>query len=151
MTIRYSASARGFFDSDLHRSMPDDAVAITRTRHAQLLAGQADGHEIVPDQRGRPQLRPLGPSTLPEARAACVHAIKREALRRIDMRMPLWRQINALRESFDPGFHEVDLIRAASNLIEEQIAAISSIDDIVGFPVTNHPLWPEFDDPAAKD
>lgn len=145
MTIKYSASARGFFDTDLHGSIPDDAVTVTRGRHAELLAGQADGREIVPDKRGRPQLRALRSASLAEARAACVHAIKREAARRIDHRMPLWRQINALRDNSDPGFHEIDAIRQASNLIEQQLLEISSIELVSDFPVSAHPLWPAFD------
>ncbi|GAA0651478.1 hypothetical protein GCM10009424_30690 [Sphingomonas ursincola] len=145
MTIKYSASARGFFDTDLHKQIPDDAVSVTARRHAELLAGQAAGGEIVPDKRGRPQMRPLAPATLEQARAACVHAIKREAGRRIDQRMPLWRQINALRDDSDPGFHAIDLIRSASNLIEEQLLSLPTVAAVATFPVSDNPLWPQFD------
>lgn len=145
MTIKYSPSARGFFDNDLHRKIPDDAVIVTAKRHAALLAGQADGHEIVPDARGRPQLRALAPATLESSRAACVLAIKREAARRIASCMPLWRQINALREHRDPGFHVLDAIRMASNLIEEEALQLSTIEQLAAFPVSSHPLWPVLD------
>lgn len=145
MTIKYSASAQGFFDSKLHRVIPEDAVTVTPKRYAALLAGQSEGHEIVADRRGRPQLRPIAPANSVSARAARVLAIKREAARRINARMPLWRQINALREGRDPGFHEIDAIREASNLIEDQLAECSGIDAICSFPVQEHPLWPAFD------
>lgn len=145
MTIKYSASARGFFDSNLHRSIPEDAVTVSAKRHVALMTGQAEGYEIVPDDRGRPQLQRLTPSTMAEAQAASVHAIKREAARRIDQRMPLWRQINALRDGSDPGFHDIDLIRQASNMIEQQIVAIATLEQIVAFPVIDHPLWPVFE------
>lgn len=149
MTIKYSASARGFFDTKLHRDIPDDAVSVSAARHAALLSGQAAGAEIVPDKRGRPQLRSLLPTTAANARAACLHAIKREAARRINQRMPIWRQINALRDQTDPGFHEIDAIRAASNLIEQQIAEMKDIAALLAFDVADCPLWPEFGEGAV--
>jgi hypothetical protein len=145
MTVKYSASARGFFDTALHRAIPEDAEPVSASRYAALLAGQAEGHEIVPDKRGRPQLRQLASTTLEQTRAACVHAIKREAARRINERMPIWRQLNALRDNSDPGFHKIDAIRAASDLIEEQLADAETLDAIAAFPVRDHPLWPDFD------
>jgi hypothetical protein len=147
MTIKYSASARGFFDTDLHKEIPDDAVSVTARRHAALLAGQAAGDEIVPDKRGRPQLRAIAPATLEQARAACVQAIKREAGRRIDKRMPLWRQINALRDNSDPGFHDIDAIRQASNLIEQLVSEATDLVAVRGLSIPDHPLWPAFDTP----
>ena len=146
MTIKYSASARGFFDTKLHRAIPADAVTVTARRHAQLFAGQAEGHAIVPDDRGRPQLQRLAACSLAVARVAKMAAMKREAARRIDQRMPLWRQINALRDQSDPGFHEIDAIRAASNLIEQQIAEIGDVAAVLTFDVGACPLWPEFTD-----
>lgn len=151
MTIKYSALHRGFFDTSLHAEIPDDAVSISPARHAALLAGQSEGYQIEPDKRGRPQLRAIAPTTLAGARAKQIKLIKREAARRIDVRMPIWRQINALRNNADPGFHEIDHIRAASDLIEEQISALVSFDAVEAFPVKDNPLWPEFDLPAAKD
>lgn len=142
--IFYSASCGGFFSPAVHTSLPDDAVRITSTRHAALLAGQADGHEIIPDRRGRPHLRSLGPATIGEALSACVHEIKREAARRIDARMPLWRQLNAVRDGTDPGFHQIDAIRAASNLIESHIASLDDIAAVLAFDVRACTLWPEF-------
>lgn len=151
MKLFYSAERRGFFSPGLHADMPSDAVHVTAKRHAALMAGQAEGYEIVPDDRGRPQLRCLSPSTLAEAQAACMHAIKREAGRRIDQRMPLWRQINALRDGSDPGFHDIDLIRQASNLIEEQMMAATTVQQVAAFPIERNPLWPEFDDGGRTD
>lgn len=146
MTMKYSASARGFFDSDLHRTIPEDAVTVSVRRYTALLTGQAAGHEIVPDARGRPQLRSLEPQTLDAAMAACVHAIREEAARRINRRLPIWKQLNALRENRDPGFHEIDAIRAASNLIESQMRELPTIDQIKSFSVVENALWPKFDE-----
>jgi hypothetical protein len=145
MTMKYRASARGFFDSDLHRTIPEDAVTVPARRYAALLAGQAEGHEIVADARGRPQLRSLQPQTVEAAMAACVHAIRQEAARRIDQRFPVWKQLNALRENRDPGFHEIDAIRAASNLIEGQMRELTDPAKVAAFPVIDNPLWPVFE------
>lgn len=144
MTIKYSASARGFFDTSLHASIPGDAVPVAQKRYAALLKGQAEGHQIVPDVRGRPQLRSLAPATHASARAACVAAIKREAARRINECMPLWRQINALRDKSDPGFHQIDAIRAASDLIEQQVEELTEISALQAFDIAACPLWPDF-------
>lgn len=145
--IYYSASRGGFFSPAVHADIPGDAVSVSPARHAALLAGQAQGCEIVPDKRGRPQLRSIGPSDLESARAACIQAIKREASRRINDRLPLWRQVNALREGKDPGFHDVDAIRHASNLIEELVCEATDLAAVTGLPITDHLLWPNFDLP----
>lgn len=151
MTIKFSASAVGFFDTKLHREIPEDAVNVSAQRHAALLEGQADGHTIIADTRGRPQLRKIEGASLANVRRARIVAIKREAERRINQRMPIWRQINALRDNTDPGFHVIDAIRQASNLIEAQLATIQTLADLAAFPVTTHPLWPIFDTAAAED
>lgn len=143
--VFYSASRGGFFSPALHADMPQDAVGVSPQRHAALLAGQSNGHEIVPDKRGRPTLRSLQPHTLAQAQAAAVSEVKREAARRIEGRMPLWRQVNALRDSSDPGFHEIDSIRAASNLIEQAIAEVTTIAALASFPIADNPIWPVFD------
>lgn len=145
MTIKYSAATGGFFDTALHRSVPDDAVTVSAKRHAELLVGQAQGYEIVPDKRGRPTLRSLQPNTLAQAQANAVRQAKREAARRIEERMPLWRQVNALRDNTDPGFHEIDSIRAASNLIEQAIAEVGTLQALKSFPIADNPIWPVFD------
>ncbi|WP_446655218.1 hypothetical protein [Blastomonas sp.] len=143
--VFYSAANCGFFSQSVHGALPDDAVPVTAKRHSALIAGQAEGYAIVPDARGRPQLRTLAPATLESTRAACVRAIKREAALRIENCMPVWRQINALRDNRDPGFHRIDAIRAASDLIEEQVQQLGSVEQLSRFPVSTHPLWPSLD------
>lgn len=63
MAIFTSKSTQGFYDSDIHSVMPDDAVEITREEHRALLAGQSEGRiiywsEDVPGLVDRP-----GPTT----------------------------------------------------------------------------------------
>jgi hypothetical protein len=53
----YSPTARGFYLAAIHGdTVPEDARPVTQDRHAELMAGQADGFEIAPDAMGDPQL-----------------------------------------------------------------------------------------------
>ena len=64
MTLYYSQSSGGFYDSDIHTRLPEDAVAISPEQHAALLAGQSGGQVIMPGKDGKPVLAPLAPSHL---------------------------------------------------------------------------------------
>lgn len=142
--IFYSASRRGFFDPAIHDPLPDDAVRVTAPRHAALLAAQAEGAQILPDKDGRP--RAVFPSR-PDLRAALLRDVKREARRRIEAISPVWRQLNDLREGGDDAavrFARIDAVRAASQLIELQLAEVPAAA-LDGFPVADNPLWPETD------
>lgn len=53
----FAASTGGFYTPGIHGdAMPPDAVEITATDHAALLAGQAAGSKIVPGPDGAPIL-----------------------------------------------------------------------------------------------
>lgn len=148
MAIYYSASLRGFFDPQIHQPLPADAVKITARRHADLLAAQEQGAQIVPDDQGRPVIQEPPADQL---RAALTRDIKREARRRIDAISPAWRQLNDLREPGAEGaarFAQIDAVRAASALIEQQLAATPA-KALTRFPVRENPLWPQLDDPKA--
>ena len=55
MSVFYSPAAKGFFRSDVHGSaVPDDAVEISETKHADLLRAQSHGKRIDSDQDGYP-------------------------------------------------------------------------------------------------
>lgn len=142
MAIYYSATAHGFFDSAIHAVIPEDAVQIRPARHRQLLAAQADGARIEADDTGRPRIR--HPSIV-EKRAALLSLAKREAARRIERIAPLWRQMNDMRA---PGpdanarFAAIDAIRAASTLIEQQIASASA-DQLAALDIAAHDAWPK--------
>ncbi|WP_210204568.1 hypothetical protein [Microvirga sp. 17 mud 1-3] len=65
----YSASTGGFYSKEIHGSnIPADAVEITDDEHAALMAGQAAGKRIVPDENGRPILAdpPPAPPSIPK-------------------------------------------------------------------------------------
>lgn len=129
MGIFYSASRRGFLDSELHE-LPDDAVRVTPARHAQMIEAQSAGAEIVPGAGGRPRIkRPELPPT--EAlRARAIRLVKREAMRRIEAVAPLWRQLNDLHEPDAPGVTErrvaINAIRMTSNRIEAELQALDA-------------------------
>lgn len=124
-------------------SLPDDLVPITASRHAELMAAQAAGATITADAKGRPRAQ------LPDAsdrRRQLRGAIRAEARRRITQISPLWRQLNDLREQTPAAtarFARIDAIRAASTLIEQNLAEAPA-SALSTFPVATHLLWPEF-------
>jgi hypothetical protein len=70
MTSLYSASVQGFFDSNLHDSIPEDAVPVTLDRRRELFEGQSQGAQIVPGAGGAPTLLWPTPPTEAELLAA---------------------------------------------------------------------------------
>ncbi|HEM7536323.1 TPA: tail fiber assembly protein [Enterobacter roggenkampii] len=52
----YSPGTRGFYQSDIHTVIPDDAIEINVDEYHQLLDGQQKGMEIAPGAGGRPVL-----------------------------------------------------------------------------------------------
>lgn len=65
----YSAETAGFYDPVIHSEIPADAVEITTDEHEVLLAGQAAGKRIVPDENGYPILVDPPAPTLTDAKA----------------------------------------------------------------------------------
>lgn len=132
----------------LTRNMaPEGAVEISDQRHGKLLDAQAEGRAITADAKGRPVVARRTRATDVALRSQLAAAVRREAAARIRAVSPEWRQMNDLREPGEEGairFARIDAIRAASNAIEE-LAASLPVDDLAGFPVATHTLWPEFD------
>lgn len=54
MTIYYSASTGGFYDDEIHTSIPADSVKITQAEHTALLNEQSEGRVICVGADGRP-------------------------------------------------------------------------------------------------
>lgn len=124
-------------------SLPDDLIPVTAARHAELMAAQAAGATIISDAKGRPRAKLPGQ---PDQRRQLRAAIRAEARRRITAVSPLWRQINDLRHPSAAGearFARIDAIRAASALIEDNLAEVPATA-LATFPVATHLLWPEF-------
>ena len=64
MTLYYSQSTGGFYDSAIHSRLPEDAVEISPEQHTALLAGQSAGQVIMPGKDGKPVLTEPAPSHL---------------------------------------------------------------------------------------
>src|SRR5438128_1984505 len=54
MTLYYSASTSGFYDDEIHTTIPSDAVVITKEEHTALLTAQSEGQIICTGTDGRP-------------------------------------------------------------------------------------------------
>lgn len=64
MSMFYSATSNGFYDSEIHSELPTDAIEITTDVHELLLIGQASGKVISADSDGKPVLTdPPEPTT----------------------------------------------------------------------------------------
>ncbi|WP_313335794.1 hypothetical protein [Sphingobium yanoikuyae] len=142
MAIFYSADRNGFFDDAIHADLPTDAQPITAGRHRELLDAQAAGATIEAGDNGKPRFR--RPSA-DARRAALLRLVKREAARRIAAVSPIWRQLNDQRAPTTDGearFAMIDAIRAASDRIEAQVAALDGAA-LASFALVSHPFWPE--------
>lgn len=81
MTMHYSNSPKGFYDSSVHASIPDGAVAITEAEHIALLEAQSQGKIIQSDENGKPVAVDPEPPTLDELRAVKLTALDKEKRR----------------------------------------------------------------------
>lgn len=151
----FSPSTGGFYDPAIHRVLPDDAVRISKARHAELIAARSAGKRVVADSAGRPVIKAAKPN-LEQLRAGAVAAVKIEASRRILAIASLERQANdtaaiALEAFAGAGTDidgaldrraRIDAIRTASNAIEAQVARMPT-SNLTAFDPSSHPLWPE--------
>lgn len=70
MTIYYSMSRNGFYNSDINGTLPSDAVGVPLNVYQNVLAAQSTGKIITSDVNGNPiAVDPSTPLTLAEARA----------------------------------------------------------------------------------
>lgn len=153
MAVLFAASTGRFYAAALTYpdGVPPDAVKVSPERHAALLFGQVEGKQIVADARGRPQL-----ASPVITRDQLTRAIKREAAARILAVSPDWRQANDLRAVLASGeigpaaeerFARIDAVRAASDLIEDQLV-LTANKALAKFPVADNPYWPTFEGAA---
>lgn len=119
-----------------------DAVDLTADEHAALFPAGEPTREIETGPDGKPRWRM---ASIDDQRADAIFAVKAEAKRRIEAVLPLHKQLNALRldhlsaENCE-AFATIDAIRAASNLIEQDIA---ESEKPLAVPIKDHPAWPE--------
>ena len=154
----FSPSTGGFYDPAINRDLPADAVKISKSRHAELLAARSAGKPIVADAKGRPVIKQVR-LNLEQLRDRAVTAIKGEARRRILAVASLERQANdnaaialaafaggaadldQASAAFDRR-RRIDSIRAASNAIEAIVARMPA-SNLTAFDPFSHPLWLE--------
>lgn len=147
-TILWSASTRGFYLPNVSSHIPEDAVLVDASVHADCMAQLAAGGALMCCPEAGGPIAALAVIPAPDRRAALVRAIKAEACRRIELVSPIWRQLNDLRAPNDEGrarFSAIDAIRTAFNTIEELVAAAED-RALADFPVAANPLWPNFGD-----
>lgn len=78
MSMYYSKTTGGFYDSDIHDVMPPDVVEISDDEHQRLINGNSAGKIISSDDSGKPVLiEPLPPSN---DRLSSMVRSKRDAL-----------------------------------------------------------------------
>lgn len=144
MALYFAPSVCGFFSDAVHADIPADAVEISAQDHARLLDQQASGAAIVAGADGFPRANHVTVK-LKDRRAARIRQVKREAARRIESIAPLWRQLNDQHAPSDEGaarFTAIDAIRAASDMIEAEVASLSAAA-LDALDIARHPLWPE--------
>lgn len=139
----------GFYDSQIHGdAIPEDATYVSPARFDELMAAQAAGASIVSSEVGNPVLANVPSTSLAAARAQKIGQTKAEALGRITAIAPLWQQINDLRNIAAPEvlarFADIDAVRAASTLIEAEIAAAPDASALEALAIADNALWPEF-------
>lgn len=75
MTIFYSASTSGFYDTEIHTSIPSDSVEITKEEHNALLEDQSKGRVICVGADGRPTTKLPDKPDLPTYKRAAKNKI----------------------------------------------------------------------------
>lgn len=77
MSIYYSPSNRAFYDDDVHETLPNDAKAIAREHHAELLDQQGAGLCIVPGPDGFPVAESPAAPTLDQIQRQLTAVVQR--------------------------------------------------------------------------
>jgi hypothetical protein len=65
-------STRGFYDPEIHTTMPEDAIEMPDGLHAELMAGQSEGKVITWGKKGLPYLADRPAPTTDELNASAI-------------------------------------------------------------------------------
>ena len=105
MAYRFSPSTLGFYETAIHgEAIPADAVYVAPSRHAELMAAQADGSRIAASpETGNPVI--VAPPAVPvEAiRQALGSAVSQEAARRMGGTRDIWLALASLHQAVAAG------------------------------------------------
>ena len=91
--LYYSPATSGFYDDEIHATLPGDAVMITADLHAQLLTDQSQGQMIAAGPDGTP-VAVDRPTPTPEQAMADLRAQRDRLLRESDFSQFLDAPIN---------------------------------------------------------
>lgn len=72
---KYSATTRGFYDTAIHTTMPDDVVEVSDETYVALFAAQQTGSIIQPGANGNPIVSPRPGPTLDDVKQALTIAV----------------------------------------------------------------------------
>ena len=138
----YSPTTGGFYHAQVHADRPADAIAVSKSRHAALIAAQESGCRIEMID-GAPTAVPPAQPGADVARSRAVAVIRAEAQRRILAIASIERQSNdnaALAIAALSGHLSdqaaaalerrvaIDAVRAASDAIEQRFDAGETLD-----------------------
>ncbi|XAP76775.1 hypothetical protein ABC955_15200 [Citromicrobium bathyomarinum] len=143
--ILYSASARAFFDDQIHADIPADAIEVTPARHAELIDAQASEApvEIVASETGTPVMSRPRTWSESERREQLQRALVREQNRRIGAIADRQQQILDARLGGPEATARLEAIDAIIAQAANIAAAIEAApgDDLADFSITEPTLW----------
>ncbi|MBK5299728.1 MULTISPECIES: tail fiber assembly protein [Gammaproteobacteria] len=123
----FSEQTAGFYDPKIHRTMPDDAVEVTRETYLELLAARSAGLLVKLDEGGAPII--VGP---PEPSAELIASAERE-----------WRDIAISQVQWLINRHrdEVELDLATTLTAAQFSELLAYVQSLRDWPVS--PLFPD--------
>lgn len=134
MGRHYSAARRGFFNDQVHETLPGDALEVADAQWSSLLDQQSAGATIVPGPDGKPIA--VGPSL--EERAVRLRTARNRALSETDSLIARHRD-------------EGEMVGVASTLTRDQYRQIQGwrqslrdLPKVAGFPDIPLPAKPEW-------
>lgn len=118
MTLYYSQSSGGFYDSTTHSRLPEDAVEISTEQHAALLAGQSTGQVIMPGKDGKPVLTLPAPSHLHQWDGK-EWTLDKAATSQL-LAESIDKGTDAINDAVEQAYHQVTRFEAEYKLREQQ-------------------------------
>ena len=118
MTLYYSQSSGGFYDSDIHDTLPNDTVEISPEQHTALLAGQSQGQVIMPGKDGQPVLAESAPSHLHRWDGKAWMLTKAAASQLLAEAID--KGTEAINDAVEQAYHHVTRFEAEYQLREQQ-------------------------------
>ena len=123
MTIYYSPSTRGFYNTEMHPAVPGDAVEISDAVHSALMAGQVLGKVITPGAGGYPELVDPPPSVITVTPWQI-----RKALNQLGLRASVEAAVAASSQEVKDGWEFASEFRSDNELISQLCTALGKTE-----------------------